>query len=341
MTRRVVLHAGLHKTGTTSLQSFLFGAGEALRRNGFIYPRAGGFEWLGGGQHNIAWQLAGDRRFEPRSGTVDDVAREIGGAGLDAVLSAEDFESILDAPERFAPLCDHPALRDREFVLVIYVRNQASYLESLYLEMLHHGVGAGLAEFSAPIFATGKIVFHEWAFQFDYADMHARLAAWGRMKIVLRNYHRMDAGSVIADFLNQVCPAMTADAGRPPEWANPRDAIADSLRMFFGNRRGRKPSPFESETLARIADHVGGRPVVLSAGWRNRLAQRFAQPNRQLCVAAGVDPAGLTEMPPPDADSVALENLFRPDTIDAIATTLAGELDAGRLDALLGAIPPA
>jgi len=54
MTRRVVLHAGLHKTGTTSLQSFLFGAGEALRRNGFIYPRAGAFEWLGGGQHNIA-----------------------------------------------------------------------------------------------------------------------------------------------------------------------------------------------------------------------------------------------------------------------------------------------
>jgi len=265
------------------------------------------------------------------------VAREIAESGLHALLSAEDFESILDAPERFAPLCDHPALRDREFVLIIYVRNQASYLESLYLEMLHHGVGAGLAEFSAPIFATGKIIFHEWAFQFDYADMHARLAEWGRMKIVLRNYHRMDEGSVIADFLNRICPAMTADAGRPSEWANPRDPIADSLRMFFGNRCGREPSPSESETLARIAGHVGARPVALSAGLRDRLAQRFAQPNRQLCLAAGVDAGGLTEMPPPDANSVALETLFRPDLLDAIAATPAGELDAGRLDALLGA----
>ena len=313
---RVVLHAGLHKTGTTALQSFLHGARDELRGRGLIYPQAGAFDWLGGGQHNIAWELAGDRRFEARFGTVDDVAREIADSGMDAILSAEDFESVLHTPERLAPLREHPALRDREFVLLFFVRDQVAYLESLYSEMLRHGVGATLEEFAAPLFGTGRIAFHEWVFQFQYAAMHARLAAWGRMQVIARNYR----GSVVGDFIDCVCPGV--GMSEQAERANPRDPLGESLAHFFANRMGREASAEERATIERVAAAIGTRPVALSNAFRARLHGRFAASNQQLCRVAGI---GAIEAEPAAADAVALEALFDQRTVDAIVAGVSRE----------------
>jgi hypothetical protein len=337
--RRVVLHAGLHKTGTTSLQSSLYHASDELRHAGFIYPRAGALEWLGGGHHNIAWELAGDHRWQARFGTIDDMAREIAASGLDAVVSAEDFESIIDVPARFAPLRNHPAVRDHQFALVVYVRNQVAYLESLYLEMLHHGVGAGLVEFAAPLFGDGKITFRDWAFHFDYAAVRERFADQGRIQIVVRNYHCIDKGSVITDFLGQLRPDAAIMLRHSPDRVNPRDLTADSLRMFFTNRQGREPLASEAAVIARIADGIGDRPVMLSPAWRELLAKRFDESNRQLCLAAGIESRGLIGSRPTSDNMVALERLFDTQIHDLILAKRHDELNDDQLDALLAPIP--
>ena len=84
---------------------------------------------LGHGHHNIAWQIMRDRRFMRTVGTIDDLASEVAHFDGDVILSSEDFELIIDCPDRFAPLRLHPALRDREFTFVVYVRNQVAYAE--------------------------------------------------------------------------------------------------------------------------------------------------------------------------------------------------------------------
>ena len=228
---------------------------------------------------------------------------------MDAILSAEDFESVLHAPERFAKLREHPALREREFVLLFFVRDQAAYLESLYLEMLRHGVGATLEEFAAPLFGTGRIAFHEWVFQFHYAAMHARLAAWGRMRVIARNYR----GSVVGDFVDCVCPGVAV--GAEAERANPRDPLGESLALFFANRQGREASAEESAAIEQIVAAIGVRPVALSSEFRARLHGRFAASNAEFCHAAGI---GAIEAAAPPADAVALEALFDQRTVDAI-----------------------
>src|SRR5207248_9700162 len=96
--RRVLLHVGLHKTGTTALQLFLSNSAEHLQAQGVVYPRSGRPPESTAGHHNIAWQLAGDRRFRSSAGTLDDVASEIASWPGDAILSSEDFESILGTP---------------------------------------------------------------------------------------------------------------------------------------------------------------------------------------------------------------------------------------------------
>jgi len=74
--RRVLLHVGLHKTGSTALQRFLANAAEELRVRGVLYP-VSGRPANSEGHHNIAWQMGGDRRFRSFAGTLDDVASEI------------------------------------------------------------------------------------------------------------------------------------------------------------------------------------------------------------------------------------------------------------------------
>ena len=42
MAKRVIVHAGFHKTGTTALQSALFAVSDKLEKRGFTYPHVGG-----------------------------------------------------------------------------------------------------------------------------------------------------------------------------------------------------------------------------------------------------------------------------------------------------------
>ena len=136
--RRVLLHVGLHKTGTTALQRFLSSAAAEFRAKGFLYPKSGRPEETPDAQHNIAWQLGGDRRFRASAGSLDDLAVEISSFPGDAIISSEDFESILGTPGRFLPMLKHPLLKNHSFTIVFWVRDQVSYLESLFFEMLRH-----------------------------------------------------------------------------------------------------------------------------------------------------------------------------------------------------------
>src|SRR4051794_28655990 len=56
--RRILIHAGLHKTGTTALQEFLSSVTVKLREQNVLYPSAGRPAELPDAHHNIAWQLA-------------------------------------------------------------------------------------------------------------------------------------------------------------------------------------------------------------------------------------------------------------------------------------------
>jgi len=67
----------------------------------------------------------------------------------DGLLSSEDFETALVSPELLSPLLNHRLLSEQTFTLVCYVREQASYLESLFFEMLNHGMAVEASRFFA------------------------------------------------------------------------------------------------------------------------------------------------------------------------------------------------
>ena len=124
--RALYIHCGLHKTGTKTLQHVLSTQADSLRSAGFLFPLVGRLSSLGG-QHNLAWRLARDRRFERRWGDLDALFNEIDNFGGKILISSEDFESSLRYPARWTPLIDRARTASRPTILILYLRQQASY----------------------------------------------------------------------------------------------------------------------------------------------------------------------------------------------------------------------
>ncbi|QXD16183.1 hypothetical protein GQ464_004310 [Rhodocaloribacter litoris] len=60
--KKVFVHAGTHKTGSTSLQVFLAKTQVLLAEQGVLYPRSGRPDRKGvvsAGHHELAWSLLG------------------------------------------------------------------------------------------------------------------------------------------------------------------------------------------------------------------------------------------------------------------------------------------
>jgi hypothetical protein len=308
--RRLFVHAGLHKTGTTALQNFLFSVTERLRECGILYPSAGVNQQIGYGHHNIAWQLMRDRRFLRAAGTIDDLANEIAQFDGDAILSSEDFESVMDDPDRLAPLQQHPALRDREFIFVVYVRNQAAYIESLFLELIHHGMGDEFTRFVQPVFHDRKIRLREWTYQFDYANIYAQWSTRHDARLIVRNYHRLDGGSTIRDFTNLVYPGLLQSEVDAAYRSNPRRALRHDISRFYQNRIQRPLTRRETTTVEQLCFVLRDKAILLSESSRETLFRLFWESNREFAITSGLPPSGLVETTKVPIPDLALENFF-------------------------------
>jgi hypothetical protein len=324
-TQHLFIHAGLHKTGTTAVQQAFSTGAAALRARGLLYPESGRHELLDG-QHNLAWQIVGDGQFEPSRGGAEEVAQEIGRFGGDAILSSEDFETVLADPARLAPLLRHRALRRHRPTVVVYLRPQADYAESLYAEMLEHGLADDAAAFCDALLGAGVIRYRAWVFHFDYAVIAVAFAAMRGVRLELRPYRGLKGGSTITDLLHVTgrgdLTLPTAESAH-----NARDTLVDSLARFCAHRLGLDVA----ETEQRLGDLLGtalhGRRAALGAARRRAIRDRFAAGNRHVARAAGFPEASFEAQPEPAAGSLDMEALFSTRVLSALRAGLDGQLD--------------
>ncbi len=304
---KLFIHAGLHKTGTTALQEWLARNRAALAGQGILYPRAG-CPGEAPGQHNLAWQLMRDRRFHSAYGTLEDLAAEIEAHSGDVLLSSEDFGTLLERPEMFDALALHPRLKTRRVVLVVYMREQLSCFRSLFVQLTRNGLAEEVPRLVEEIFETGKLRLKEWEFLFDYGRVAARLAGWRHGGFVLRNYHRLEGGGIVPDFLNFLRPGWQGpDAGAAR--VNEERDLLEALLAFYGARLPLPLNEWQSAVLAAESAKLEGASPGLSEPTRRRFAQRFRDGNRDL------ERVGGRRMRFPDAlvcgdDNAALERLF-------------------------------
>lgn len=307
MARRLFVHSGLHKTATTALQLSLSEHADDLRAAGVVYPEAGRLSPLSG-HHNIAWQLARDRRFDERFGTLETLFGELARSDGDAIVSSEDFEGVLSRPQSWAALLDLADQAGLAPVMIVYLRDQASYLESLYREMLKHGFGEEFAVYLEEALEHGSIRLKEWIFHFEYGAIVRAMSSVRGIEIRFRNYHSLTDGSITADFLGAIDIPQAADFTE--DRVNQRDGVIDSLTNFYRNRAGRPLRESEISVIGELGSRAGGQPTAAES-LRSRVRERFATSNGEICAAYGLDRTGLTDFAPkPAAEPVARVEKF-------------------------------
>ncbi len=134
-TRRLILHIGQHKTGTTAIQQTLLNNRALLEARGILYPDIG---FIGAGQHKIPGALGTANRQAEAEGYFRALAPLEG----TLVLSSENFSRA--APATIARL---PSLIDlgrgrgsTETSVVLYIRNFLDVPFAWWQEQVKHGL---------------------------------------------------------------------------------------------------------------------------------------------------------------------------------------------------------
>lgn len=132
---KVILHIGTHKTATTTIQDMFAANAKLLARHGVIYPKLG----KATGHHGLAmdWNRWLPKIYEAGGSiaALEKLARDYGQTESTVFLSSEEL-SRGAASERVDFTAIRQALRGFAEVEVICVlREQAQYLQSIYLEV--------------------------------------------------------------------------------------------------------------------------------------------------------------------------------------------------------------
>ncbi|MEN6441506.1 MAG: hypothetical protein ABFD97_23320 [Syntrophobacter sp.] len=320
---KIFVHCGLHKTGSTALQDVFGTRADELRKAGFFFPRTGVPADLSG-QHNIAWQIAKDRRFGQSTGDLDALAAEIDGYEGNIILSSEDFESSLAHTDRLLPLLQLARSAGRSIVFIVYFRNQNSYLESLYQEMLKHGFGDEYADSFNSVYSNGVLHIKDWEFHFDYWRIATILSSFSDVTIVFRNYHALLENSLIVDFCSMIGLTPSILGSSVNFRANVRAAIITSLARFYQNRVGRDLDHYEKEALSRLCSGKDLIGLGSSKKLRSLLENKFSASNAQLFDRYNLPCSGFLpsydNMVPP-ARALDIQKLFSSETENYLRNT--------------------
>ncbi len=296
--RVCVLHVGTHKTGTTSLQYFLQSNAEALERAGIAFSKTG---WYGvvPGNHNVAWDLLAGH-FDNYVRQLKHELQELSAQSI--VLSAEDLSLLHQRPLELARFIE--MIRGAGFnpKILVYLRDQAGFAESMYAERIKHGSVEQFEEYVERVIDSGTHEAGGSTIDFRYDRMLDSFAeAVGRENVLARPYSRSgDDLAIFHDFLGafeQLVPGFRA-GGLSLELHHPRVNESLTFGALLGNvfvrLRPNDPVPNDGKAFFdRWVPHVpaailDSRFFLLSPSDVVRFASAFAGSNERLRERFGV-----------------------------------------------------
>jgi hypothetical protein len=279
--RKLYIHCGTHKTGSTALQEYLSVNYDLLRHHDYLYPVSGKNSSLNG-QHNIAWELSHHRLYLRSYGNTSDLFNEISEFDGNVILSSEGFEWLLCHPDRWKPFIDKLKSLGFTIILVLYVRNQLSYFESLYAQLLNGWCAGEYLSYANRITSMGTLAIDEAEFNFDYSHLIDKLTEYENVNFIFRNFHQLKGQCVASDFLS----LLEIDAFPIDNSAqlvrNSRDSLYSSLCLFYRNRKGKKLRFADKLILSSVADFLEKLPYKRSSALTDNFIGAFHKSNEKV-----------------------------------------------------------
>jgi hypothetical protein len=212
--RTIYLHAGIHKTGTTSIQMLLTANAIAFATVGIHIPYAGRpvkfFNSPYFTHHNLAWELNGYGHYDSSDGGLDAVLAEITHVNAPTVvLTSEDFEFLHTKPVMLAKLADGLKGLDYDVRVILYLRAQSDYSLAIYNEHSKAGHGIDPKAYFEGIAATGvyepkgAVDVYTGVNRFAYLPLIDAFAdAFGNENLIVRAYRSgRPSDEILKEFL--------------------------------------------------------------------------------------------------------------------------------------------
>ncbi|MBV8751221.1 MAG: hypothetical protein JO103_16050 [Candidatus Eremiobacteraeota bacterium] len=301
------IHAGTHKTGTKTLQAFLREDYAKPLRGTLYVPRCGSFLDYPG-HHNVAFELNDDPRFDHAGGRLSYVVGELRAMRpRSACVSSETFSLLYRRPDRLAALRDAFAAFGTPPRVVLYLREQTDFAESLYAELVKHGQTTTFTAFVNEIVATGAFRHdaHE-TYIFRYSELlDAFAGVFGAENLIVRAYHETPREWIVEDFLANlgVATYVTLAEALPPPGpeVNERKGFHAVARSRLGNlARVRELTADERARLSALPaeDAPDPRFAPLDDADARRIAEHFAADNALVAARWGVQVDAVRERRP-------------------------------------------
>lgn len=197
--RNLFLHVGMHKTGTTYIQDFLFkNRYNLLEKEGVLYPITK-YHPLGQQRLAYAFNDAVNPHLPKDAATENiDVFEE-----LKSLLNAEPHNTLIISSENISPSGNTGVIKKiKRFFegynikIILYVRRQDKFIQSLYREHV-----------KLPNSETKKFVDFKSPYPLDYNQV---IGSWerlfGRSNVIVKSYDLLlqSQGGLLEDFLNTI-----------------------------------------------------------------------------------------------------------------------------------------
>lgn len=302
--RRLIVHLGLHKTGTTTIQQYLTANPYGLYCAGAVYPCTGRHP-LASTQHALLASayyipmLTGGV-FELKSQIdVELVTRalqhEIELAGMPTViLSSEEFSRFdAAAVRRFAD-----AFSDFDVIPVAFLRNLVDAFEAYYGTFIRY------TDLTTPPDPDGMMP----------TDLLDRFRAWAGVsvdgRITVIDYDASVSGNSVQDF----CDALGLSGPSLPDPGTMPRLNPSVPPAWIALARDLRTTGIAEEHIAGLVDQLTVVPVherqtVLSRLMREQLQERYEKTHRELREASYVRWIGASETPRPCAEAVEVDGL--------------------------------
>jgi len=297
------VHIGTHKTGTTSLQDTLTRNAELFAEAGLLVARTGRPVALAGssfvGNQNLAWEMESDRRYDASFGTLRDFEYELSNSSCaEALVTSEDFCLAFDRPERLDELRDACMRAGYVPKIVVYLREQATYAQSLYtMFVLNGGLPIGFEQFCDYIFAIGEIGWANNRFPFEYDVLLKPFTrCFGRENVIVRAYRSALASQWLAhDFISLLETSRTIALRRlivSPR-VNEAGSLLNVMEALHGNlrtTRGEMKHPLRIATETSVPQELLHRKfVAIGPREADRFHDRFDESNAGIAEQFGIE----------------------------------------------------
>ncbi len=281
----IVIHIGLRKAGSTSIQAFLRKNTKALRELSVDYPRIGRKRHAN--HQNLAAEIRGLPSFDPGLGDVAALAAYWRSAPADTlILSAENFEEAETSEAlRFMAL---KRREDEEIRIVMIVRDLVSLTPSSYTQMVKLGVKTHtFDEFFDKRIKDRRVNYFRTARR--WADAYG----WESLRVRLLDPAHLLNGDLIDDFLgladiDPADPAVMALVRPGMANVNPGWRVVEAIRALYDGRTG-LPSDHPLANAASYnrdeRDKIADFAIRLGAerGWNDERGRYLTREQAERC----------------------------------------------------------